>query len=104
MNSIKPTIINENTIRVQQPLHIKTKLKAHQLAMIREMMNLEKPGMKQLEVENSRSSKFTYDTKFGCICDKVGSGKSLTILGLISTNNFLSPGKNITYNKMAILL
>lgn len=103
MNSIKPTIINENTIRVQQPLHIKTKLKAHQLAMIREMMNLEKPGMKKVEVENSRSSKFTYDTKFGCICDKVGSGKSLTILGLISTNNFLSPGKNITYNKSKVV-
>ena len=32
---------------------------------------------------------------FACLCDKVGSGKSLTVKGLISSNNCLNNKKNV---------
>ena len=89
MLSIEPTIINENTPRVVQPPGIKTKLKEHQLAMIHEMRDLETPARKKLKLTNESSTEYSFKTKFGCICDKVGSGKSLTILGIIGHKTFL---------------
>ena len=73
-------IVDETTPRVEQPEDITIQLKPHQLAMIHQMTDLESPERKKI------NSSETFTTSFGALCDKVGSGKSLTILGLISTN------------------
>tara|TARA_B100000795_G_scaffold262800_1_gene241124 strand:- start:324 stop:2144 length:1821 start_codon:yes stop_codon:yes gene_type:complete len=92
------TPINSNTKRVTQPDGIKTKLKEHQLAMIHEMRNLENTTRKKIASNSPESYSYSFETKFGCLCDKVGSGKSLTILGLISCKKFLSPWRSVLSN------
>ena len=96
--TLPPTIINEDTQRSNQPPLIKTKLKEHQLAMIHEMTSLETPVRKKLKIEGGNNSSYSFETQFGCICDKVGSGKSLTVLGLIASKPFLSPSRNVKSN------
>ena len=76
--------INEESERVLQPDKIKMKLKPHQLAMIYAMNNLEESNFIKIPSEEEGVEKW-FDTSVGCLCDKVGSGKSLTTLGLIST-------------------
>jgi hypothetical protein len=87
------TVINEESKQVPQPDRIKTELKPHQLAMIHQMKRLENPTTKSLKVEGDGEveADYTFQTNFGCICDKVGSGKSLTVLGLIANNPILTP-------------
>lgn len=92
--SFGKTTINEDSKRIEQPYRIKTPLKPHQLAMINEMNKLETPVTRKLDVEGgSNEMEYTFETSFGCICDKVGSGKSLTVLGLIAQNPILTPSK-----------
>ena len=113
LSIVSPKIINEETKRTTQPEHIETKLKEHQLAMIYEMRNLETPTRKNLQTgqnsngqnsngqnSNGQNESFNYsfETKFGCLCDKVGSGKSLTILGLIASKSKLSPSRSVNSN------
>ncbi len=76
-------IVDETTPQVEQPEDITIQLKPHQLAMIHQMTELENPERKKI------NSSETFTTSFGALCDKVGSGKSLTILGLISSNKKL---------------
>ena len=76
--------INEQSERVLQPSNIKTNLKPHQLAMIYAMKNLEESKFIELKDSCSNIDKW-FQTSVGCLCDKVGSGKSLTTLGLIAT-------------------
>ena len=92
--SFGQTTINEDSKRIEQPARIKTPLKPHQLAMINEMNKLETPVIRKLNIANDSDEKdYSFETSFGCICDKVGSGKSLTILGLIAQNPILTPSK-----------
>ena len=92
--SFGTTTINEDSKRIEQPKRIKTPLKPHQLAMIHEMNKLETPVIRKLDVSgDSNGMEYSFETSFGCICDKVGSGKSLTILGLIAYNPILTPSK-----------
>ena len=92
--SFGTTTINEDSKRIEQPKRIKTPLKPHQLAMIHEMNRLETPIIRKLDVSgDSNGMEYSFETSFGCICDKVGSGKSLTILGLIAYNPILTPSK-----------
>ena len=81
-------IVDEYSPHIEQPTDIKMPLKPHQLAMINKMKDLETPDMKVLDTENNE----WFKTDFGALCDKVGSGKSLTILGLIAQNKQLTPG------------
>jgi SNF2 family DNA or RNA helicase len=81
-------IVDENSPQIEQPVDITIPLKPHQLALIHKMIELEKPKMKVLNQENSE----WFKTDFGAICDKVGAGKSLTVLGLISNKKILKPG------------
>ena len=76
-------IVDENSPQINQPGDIKIPLKPHQLAMICKMNEMEKPGKKKFA--NNQS----YTTNFGALCDRVGAGKSLTILGLIGQNKIL---------------
>ncbi len=88
MNSPQ-VIINELSPLIDQPPDIKIQLKQHQLAMIYEMNTLEKNGM--IKLDDTDNYSYSFQTKFGCLCDKVGAGKSFTILGLISQNKTLTP-------------
>lgn len=102
---IQPFVINEETKLATQPAFISTKLKQHQLAMIHEMQSLEEPSRKRLKLENNPDDdeEFSFETKFGCVCDKVGSGKSLTILGLIASKPKLSPSRIVANNYYSLV-
>ena len=83
---LPPFVINQNSEQIDQPEKIKLKLKPHQSAMIYAMNNLEQKRYLQVcDPDNVSLYKEWFQTDMGCLCDKVGSGKSLTILGLIAT-------------------
>lgn len=75
--------INEDSKRIDQPKNIKIQLKPHQLAMIYAMNNLEESKKIKIQSYNEDIDEW-FETSVGCLCDKVGSGKSLITLGLIS--------------------
>ena len=82
---LPPFVINQNSEQIDQPEKIKLKLKPHQSAMIYAMNNLENKRYLQVcDADNISLFKEWFQTDMGCLCDKVGSGKSLTILGLIA--------------------
>ena len=107
---LPPFVINQNSEQIDQPEKIKLKLKPHQSAMIYAMNNLEQKRYLQVcDADNVSLFKEWFQTDIGCLCDKVGSGKSLTILGLIANKPnlkqrrmcFRSYGQHIrTYNVM----
>lgn len=84
-------IINENENNAKQPEKINILLKPHQLKMLNKCLQLEQS--KIINKENNNIIK----TSIGIIGDKVGSGKSYIILGLIC-NNY-----NINNNNMQII-
>ena len=90
------SLVNKESVMSNQSESIKINLKPHQLAMIYRMSEFE--SHKSIKINGSNGSngseEFYYKTKIGFLCDKVGSGKSLTILGLISLNRFLKPSMN----------
>lgn len=85
-------IINANSPQVEQSPKIKIILKPHQLAMIYAMRNLEQSNKIHI-VEDDNGfldcEDNYFQTSFGSLCDKVGSGKSLSILGLIANQKIL---------------
>lgn len=90
MSSAQETIdyiIDETSQVVEQPEKIKIPLKPHQLALIYKMLELENPDLKSLNCDDTTC----FRSDFGAICDRVGSGKSLTVLGLVSTKPFIEP-------------
>ena len=72
-------IVDETTPRVEQPEDITIQLKTTSIGN-----DTSNDGFRKSRKKINSSETFT--TSFGALCDKVGSGKSLTILGLISTN------------------
>lgn len=85
-------IINANSPQVEQPEKISIPLKPHQLAMIYAMRNLElsdKIPIVTNEYGIDHREENYFQTSFGSLCDKVGSGKSLSILGLIANQQIL---------------
>lgn len=77
--------IDEFTEQVEQPDKISIPLKPHQLAMINTMLQLENNNNIEIFGEtNTYDEEKTFQTDFGALCDKVGSGKSLVILGLLA--------------------
>jgi len=99
------TILSPDSTRAEQPINIKTQLKQHQLAMIEYCKNLEKTGGNPIRVvsEEGTDNEHEYEvsTNIGVVGDIVGSGKTLSILGLISStldtplnNNELNQSKN----------
>lgn len=70
-------LINENENNASQPDKIKILLKPHQLKMLNKCLQLE-----QTKIVNNENNNII-KTSIGIIGDKVGSGKSYIILGLI---------------------
>lgn len=85
MYQVNELTIDDNSERIEQPKNIKIQLKPHQLAMIYAMNNLEESQKIKIPSVDQDSDEW-FETSVGCLCDKVGSGKSLTTLGLISNN------------------
>lgn len=86
-NQFRISLIEKGTIDYHEPMphdvqNVKINLKEHQLRSYNKMLNLEKCQI-QLNSENSLS------TSVGIYSDTVGSGKSLTILALLSNNDSL---------------
>ena len=80
------TILNEDTPRVCQPSGIKTQLKQHQLAIIYQCDKLERTCETPIIINSDDNPEYKFEirSKLGIIGDVVGSGKTLSILGLIS--------------------
>jgi len=71
--------ITETCLRAEQPQHIKVPLKPHQLAMIHAMDEKEKACVDGFTIDAE-----THYSQFALLGDKVGSGKTITMLGYIS--------------------
>ena len=79
-------ILNNTIPRATQPEKIKTKLKHHQLALLKACMDFEKKN------ENASINEITYS--MGLIADPVGSGKSLVALSIIANDNPIKKSDN----------
>ena len=74
--------IKEKNVKLaSQPIDIKTRLNKYQLATLYEAKRLEKSNVFKCNKQNF------IKTKIGFLCNKVGSGKSLIILALLSHIN-----------------
>uniref|UniRef100_A0A6C0K6W1 RING-type domain-containing protein n=1 Tax=viral metagenome TaxID=1070528 RepID=A0A6C0K6W1_9ZZZZ len=70
----------DNSDYALQPAHIKVSLKPHQLAMIHAMQKKETESVEGFTIHDE-----THYSQYAILGDKVGSGKTLTTLGFIST-------------------
>ena len=71
--------LTENSPRAMQPTHIKVPLKPHQLAMVYAMDEKEQSCIKGFTINRE-----THYSQFAVLGDKVGSGKTITMLSYIS--------------------
>ena len=78
-----------------QPEPIKTKLKPHQLALVYRANFLESNTEIKSDPLQQNTEEY-FDTKIGIIGDKVGSGKTLSILSIICSNKYVKR-KKISY-------
>lgn len=88
-------LIDENSEKVDQPSHIKIPLKTHQLCVIKRAIDMENGSVISFPVNSElKTIKRKTITKVCYLGDKVGSGKTLCILGIIANN--LSANKKDT--------
>lgn len=78
--------ITENCEQVEQPSNWNITLKNHQLSLIHKCATLENEGIDPKSDEFLDSRFENIKTNIGIIGDKVGSGKSYCVLGLIESN------------------
>lgn len=65
--------------QIQQPQAVKIQLRAHQKALIHEMLERERASMAGIQFRNTKTF-----TNYGVLGDEVGSGKSLVVLGYLA--------------------
>lgn len=70
---------------VEQPSQLLLPLKMHQRASIYRCIEMEKNGVSLNAKESRTSTEYCFEGNFGIIGDKVGSGKSFIVLGLITS-------------------
>ena len=87
------TILTPESPMIEQPTDIKTKLKNHQRALIHYCIKLEHSEEYPLDY-NLSERKYEINTNIGIIGDVVGSGKTLSILGLIESTHDTVPRYN----------
>ena len=73
-------ILTKDSPYIEQPNKLKIQLKQHQLALINKCRELENSSISSYKIDN-----LNIKTRIGIIGDVVGSGKTLSILGLIET-------------------
>lgn len=95
-----PLVINADTKRHSQPEKIITSMKPHQLAILNEAINMEN---EKLYIRNGGRD-YSIKTNTGIIGDHVGSGKTLSVLSIIATNNKIPIDNTVinTVNKIKI--
>ena len=87
MNSI---VLDNSYPKETQPDDIKIPLKVHQLTLLKKCRELEDSSINPIHLTNEENNTNSeLKSKFGIIGDTVGSGKTLTILSLISKKNVL---------------
>ena len=87
MNSI---VLNNTYEKDTQPEHIKLPLKVHQLTLLKKCRELEQSSIHPIKLTNTEQNTYSeIKSKFGIIGDNVGSGKTITILSIISKQNLL---------------
>jgi len=88
---VNPVInLDDSCPRSEQPLSIKLELKTHQLTLAKRCRDLEDSSNFPLNINNDvENSNVKLKSKFGVICDSVGSGKTLSVLSLIAAENTL---------------
>ena len=79
--------INSESKLEKQPSNILLELKSHQKAMLHKMKYLENSCTKNIQKINDTNN-LLYGYRMGVIGDKVGSGKSLTVLSIIAENTY----------------
>jgi hypothetical protein len=84
------TILNSENLKIDQPENIEIELFDHQKTMIYKLMEREEE--KKIVVNNYENSDCIaiIDTDIIILCDNVGSGKTLEIIGLQSIKYFVS--------------
>jgi hypothetical protein len=90
------TILNENDNKIKQPNGIKIELFDHQKTIIYKL--IEREEEKKIIInnyENNKDCMAIIDTDKIILCDKVGSGKTLEIIGLQIIKNFVSEEPDI---------
>ena len=112
------TLLDENALKINQPINLKLKLKDHQYTACYAMNKLEQNGTIDKTIQSSiykfqiyekdkyehsywlpdevkkfRNIEYTIKTNFGILADKVGAGKTYEILGLLC-NNLVPPDRN----------
>lgn len=100
INSI--TVLDTDNTRSDQPTAIQIPLKSHQLALIEYCQQLEtcvtNPIIHKEEINNGESI-YELSSKMGIIGDVVGSGKTLSVLGLIA-HTINKPLNNKDFNML----
>lgn len=89
LNRLRDGILTEASPQVTQPPDMNVSLKAHQLAMIRAMMQVEDG---EITIQNGVSGRSTV----GVLGDSVGMGKSYTVVGLIMSRPSLPTRRSFT--------
>ena len=83
-------VLDQTFPKETQPKYIKITLKQHQLSLLHKCRELEDSSHNPIIINNDENNtKTELKSKFGVIGDIVGSGKTLTILGLISKKPLL---------------
>ncbi len=86
-------ILTENDKQISQPKSINIDLMMHQKTIVQKMLEVEQDGIITIKNSNSRINKNIIDipfstgeikTNFAVVADKVGSGKTLSIVTLLS--------------------
>ena len=93
------TTLNADSSKASQPDSIKIPLKYHQLSLIDYCDSLENTIKKPIHIVDGE---YEYDitTKMGIIGDMVGSGKTLSILGLIASTKHINRNLHFENNRM----
>lgn len=84
-------LLDENSPRIPQPECITIQLKPHQRAMVYQMLESEKKNFNERTLQYIRSC----SANFSILCDRVGSGKSLMIVTLLSLKVKTIPNKQL---------
>lgn len=77
-------LLNDNDSKIIQPTSINIELMNHQKTMIYRMSEIEKNG--KININNKETEDMIINTNVGILGDKVGSGKTLMIISLITMN------------------
>jgi SNF2 family DNA or RNA helicase len=99
MQNVNFNILNENDKQISQPKSINIELMMHQKTIVQKMLEIEQDGIINIKNSNSRINKNIINipfssaeikTNFAVIADKVGSGKTLSIVTLISVKKSIA--------------